>query len=184
MADSDAVLVTAARGGDERAFDELIARRNLDLRVFVAAHARDRDQLEEVCQATWVAAWQGLRGFSGAAPFDAWLRGIARNQLKRELTRRAQARARGGLAELAEAVVEATVADLDRGDEDAERRAARMPGCLERLAPRARALLLARDRDGVSLADLARRFKQPMGALATALWRVRASMRSCLDQAP
>ena len=67
MAESDTALVVAARDGDERAFGELIARCNLELRVFVAAHARDRDQLEEVCQATWVAAWQGLRGFSGTA---------------------------------------------------------------------------------------------------------------------
>ena len=172
-------LVTAAARGDEQAFTALIAGCNHDLRVFVAAHASNREQMEEACQATWVEAWKGLATFRGEAPFASWLRGIARNQLRRDMARQARSRASGGLAELAAAVAESMHLDLD--DTMAEARLLRLSACLEGLAPRARALLLARDRDGVPLGDLARRFKQPMGALATVLWRVRATMRLCLD---
>ncbi len=178
--DPDAELVEAARGGDAKAFTRLIERCNGELRIFVAAHAANQDQLEEVCQATWVAAWQGLAGFRGEAPFAAWLRGVARNQLRREFVRQARARASSGLAELVEAVDTAVRTDLE--EDAAERRLSRLPDCIGQLAPRARAMLLARDRDCVPLDALARHFKQPMGALATALWRIRLTMRSRLER--
>lgn len=177
--DPDVELVTAAARGDEQAFTALITCCNHDLRVFVAAHASNREQMEEACQATWVEAWKSLDSFRGEAPFASWLRGIARNQIRRDMARQARSRTRGGLAELATAVAESVHRDLD--DATAEARLLRLSSCLDGLAPRARAVLLARDRDGVPLGDLARRFKQPMGALATALWRVRAAMRLCLD---
>lgn len=179
--DPESALVAAAARGDEQAFTALITRCDHDLRVFVAAHASNREQMEEACQATWVEAWTGLTNFRGDAPFASWLRGIARNQIRRDMVRQARSRARGGMTELAEAVAESV--RLDSETTLVEARLHRLSACLDSLAPRARALLLARDRDGVPLGDMARRFKQPMGALATMLWRVRAAMRVCLDRA-
>ena len=171
--------LTAAQGGDPAAFERLVIACDRDLRMFVAAHAWNADHLDEVCQATWVIVWEKLHAWEPTAPFDHWLRGIARNLLKRDLVERARRRGVGGLSLLEEAVAADGLESLHQDTVDP--RLGRLSECLERLAPRARSLLLARDRDGVPLADLARRFKQPMGAIATLLWRVRGGVRTCLE---
>ena len=52
-----------------------------DLRIFVASRAVNQEQMEEICQTTWVTAWERRATWSREAPFDHWLRGIARNLL-------------------------------------------------------------------------------------------------------
>lgn len=179
--DNEAVvqLVERTRGGDAEAFTALVSALQRELRIFIAAHALDREQLEEIHQATWVTAFEKLSTYQPIAPFPHWLRGIARNLLRRDLEERA--RRRGGDADLlALAAVDEGLATLEREDDP---RLARLGGCLERLAPRARELVLARHRDGVPLAKLAQRFKQPAAALATALWRVRGALQACVEKA-
>ena len=170
----------AARTGDTAAFERVVRACGRELRIFVAAHAWNADHLNEVCQATWVIVWEKLPTWNPTAPFDHWLRGIARNLLKRDLVARARQRAVGGMALLEQALAAEGLAGIDEDTRDA-RRLTRLASCLDRLSPRARAVVLARDREGVPLADLARRFKQPMGALATLLWRIRGGLRDCLD---
>lgn len=172
-------LIAAARAGDRAAFTALVERCDRALRLFVAARAWDRDQLDEVVQATWVAAWQGLDGWRGEGAFAAWLCGIARNHLRRSADER---RRRGVPAEQVLAGLAAVAADDADGDADAAR-LLRLDGCLARLEPRLRSMLLAHDRDGEPLADLARRFRIDRGRIASALWRARALLRGCVDGA-
>lgn len=166
-----------ARAGSTDAFERLVRGLDSGLRVFVAAHAVDREQVEEVCQETWVTAWRKLPTWRPEAPFDHWLRGIAWILLRRDFATRGRQRRLGGHAMLEDALV-GDASEAPGGDDP---RLHRLAECMEGLSPRARTMWLARDRDGVPLADLARRFKQPMGAIATMLWRVRASLRTCLE---
>lgn len=174
--DREPGLIVAARAGDREAFAALVALRDRGLRRFVAARAWDRDQLEEVVQATWVAAWRGLSGWRGDGPFAAWLTGIARNQLRRAAEDR---RRRGGASD--EALAGLAAVDPDAAEaEETEARAARLDDCLARLEPRLRTMLLAHDRDGEALAALAIRFRIDRARIATALWRARALLRLCI----
>jgi RNA polymerase sigma-70 factor (ECF subfamily) len=170
--------LAAACSGDHAAFTRLVEALHHDLRVFIAAHAVNREQLEEICQATWVVVWQRIGQWREEAPFDHWLRGIARNLLREDLRRRARVATLAQAGVLDSIMVDDGIAHIDDAD---QRRRARLPACLEQLTPRARTLLLARDQDSQPLAELAQRFKQPMGALATMLWRIRSTMRACIE---
>ncbi len=173
-------LADAACAGDTNAFDVLIERLGRDLRIFVASRAVNQEQMEEICQTTWVTAWERRVTWSHEAPFDHWLRGIARNLLLQDLTRRSRERGRRSTDEIEHLLALDGIAQLDEGTDAV---AARLPTCLEQLSPRARAMLVARHADGESMASLARRFKQPVPTLATTLWRLRASIRLCLEGA-
>lgn len=179
MNDPLATAIGAARNGDTAAFDTLVGLLGRDLRNFVGAYAVDRDQLEEVCQTTWTTAWEHLGDWEPRAPFDHWLRGIARNLLRQDLARRRRNRSSGGQEMLEQLMLD----DGSEPDEVTDARLARLGGCLERLAPKARELLVARHCRDAPMAELAQRFRQPMAVLATQLWRVRATLRSCLDGA-
>ena len=170
--------ISAAQTGDHAAFTRLVEALHRDLRVYIAAYAVNRDHMEEVCQATWVAVWQRMRQWRDEAPFDHWVRGIARNLLREDLRRRMRVQSLPEITVLDRIMVDEGLEHLEKPH---DRRLDRLAGCLDRLAPRARTVLLARDQKSEPLAKLAKRFKQPMGALATMLWRIRSTLRQCLD---
>jgi RNA polymerase sigma-70 factor (ECF subfamily) len=179
-------LVERARDGDSMAFDQLVLCLHRNVAMTIAAHAISADQVEEVVQETWVIAYEQLGRYELRGTFLPWVKGIARNVLREHLRecRRVWHAGDGDLFDrlLGEAV-DRDLADEARA-EQGERRLARLSECLEALTPRARAVLVARDRDGEELGSLARRFKQPKEALATALWRIRLAVRHCLETAP
>src|SRR4051812_20321443 len=84
--DTDGELVQAARGGDARAFEELLARHAPTIEaVAVSVACRRVDPAEVAAEAAW-RAWRSLGHVARPESFGAWLRGIAAN-VTRELLR-------------------------------------------------------------------------------------------------
>ena len=81
-------LARAAKGGDSEAFAALITALHLPLRRFLAARAISSDQVEELLQDTFVAAWQGLPQWRGDGSPRSWVVGIAANLLRADVRRR------------------------------------------------------------------------------------------------
>lgn len=77
--DPDASLVTAARGGDARAFDALVYRYQARLSQFVRARLDSAIDCDDVAQDVFVTAWRCLPNFRGDSRFKTWLFGIALN---------------------------------------------------------------------------------------------------------
>src|SRR5262245_56723928 len=72
-ASEERLLIDAARAGDRSAFGRLVeAHEQAALRTAMAALGR-REDAEDVAQEAFVAAWQKLPGFRGAATFKTWL---------------------------------------------------------------------------------------------------------------
>lgn len=179
-------LVLRARAGEAAAFDGLVVALHRQVRLTIAAYASGAEQAEEVLQAAWVTAYEQLDRYEPRGTFLAWVKGIARNLLREELRERRRVHCAGGGDDIERLLTEDALVAIEAGEREAEerdRRLDRLAGCLERLEPRARALLLARDRDGEALPSLARRYKRNVEALATILWRIRLSMRRCLEGA-
>ncbi len=91
-ADDDA-LVTAARNGEMRAFEELVARHRDKIYARAFSMMRSEDEAIDLSQEAWVKAWQRLQQFHGESSFATWVTRIVINlcldqlrKLKRQRT--------------------------------------------------------------------------------------------------
>lgn len=74
---SDERLITATLSGDDEAFALLVARHKRKVFSLAARFARDRDELEDICQEVFIKAFENLKAFRREAPFEHWLSRIA-----------------------------------------------------------------------------------------------------------
>jgi RNA polymerase sigma-70 factor (ECF subfamily) len=84
----DRELVGQAQAGDMPAFDELVRRYHGSLYCYLYRTCRNGAEAEEMTQESFVKAWEGIRGFRGAASFKTWLFRIATNLCINRLSRR------------------------------------------------------------------------------------------------
>lgn len=74
---SDTYLVETALRGDDGSFAELVSRHKRRVFGLAARFARDRDELEDLCQDTFVRAYEHLKDFRRDGHFEHWLLRIA-----------------------------------------------------------------------------------------------------------
>ncbi len=178
-------LVVTAQGGDRDAFAAVVVGLYPQLAGFLAFHAPTPDVMDEIIQATFVTAFERLATYEPRATFAGWLKGIARNLLRQELTRRA--RLTGSDLEVIEGLLaSAAQTDLERAEQHADEQSAllaRLRRCFERLSPRTRQIAERRFIEDVPLGRLAQQFKQSRAAIAKILFVVRRDLRQCAEQA-
>src|SRR5271156_5810119 len=80
-------LVVAAQGGDREAFTSLVVEFYPQLAGFLAFHAPTPEMMDELVQSTLVTAFERIGEYQPTGSFAGWLKGIARNLLRRELAR-------------------------------------------------------------------------------------------------
>jgi RNA polymerase sigma-70 factor (ECF subfamily) len=66
-------LVAASREGDRAAFGELIRRHEHRVFRLAGRFFRGREDVEEVAQETFLAAWRRLGTYEARAPFEHWI---------------------------------------------------------------------------------------------------------------
>lgn len=79
MQDPDPRTVQRARGGDLRAFEELVRAYQGEVYRFAWHLTRDRTLAQDVTQDTFLRAFRFIRGYRGEQRFGSWLFAIARN---------------------------------------------------------------------------------------------------------
>lgn len=178
-------LVVSAQGGDRQAFSRVVVEVYPQLAGFLAFHAPSPELMDEILQATFVAAFQQLDDYDPRGTFAGWLKGIARNLLRRELGRRAR------LQGTDRAAIEALLADAalqapeeETSDEHKADLLARLRGCLDKLSPRMRLIAERRFVQDVPLNVLAQQFKQTRASLAKIIFTVRRDLRACAERTP
>ena len=175
-------LIQAVSQDDVASFEALFHRIHRPLWVQITARAPVPDLVDEVLQNTVIAIWEAIPRYRPSGHPWAWVRTIARNQLGKALRLRGQEAVLSGcvldawLCREAEAELVAEAAAAAQ-----ERLVQQLTRCLAELGDRARRLLLLHHVEGESLKQLARRFKQSEGSLATTLYRLRARLRQCAD---
>jgi len=76
---SDEHLIKVVLDGDDEAFSELVRRYKQRIFRLASRFVKDSDELEDVCQETFIKAYQSLNKFRGDAPFEHWITRIAVN---------------------------------------------------------------------------------------------------------
>ena len=174
-------LVTLAQGGDHDAFARLVVAVYPQLAGFLAFHAPTPELMDEILQSTFVTAFEHLGEYEPRGTFPGWLKGIARNLLRRELSRRSRL-ASSDLSVIEGLLADAALVDLEREVDADEVRAgilARLRQCLERLSPRSRLIAERRFIEDVPLSRLAQQFKQSQASIAKIIFVVRKELRTC-----
>jgi RNA polymerase sigma-70 factor, ECF subfamily len=94
-ADEDGELVERLRGGEERAFVDLVARHHAAMLRLAASFVSSRAVAEEVVQDTWVGVLRGVGGFAGRSSFKTWLLRILVNRARTTAAREGRTLALG-----------------------------------------------------------------------------------------
>ncbi len=75
----DDVLVKKAKGGDEKAYKELVDKYERALYFHILKMVKDREQVEDLVQEAFVKAFDNLNTYSTNYAFSTWLYRIATN---------------------------------------------------------------------------------------------------------
>jgi len=89
---SDQELVGAAKKGDMRAFEELVARHRDKIYARAFSMMRNEDEATDLSQEAWVKSWQRLKQFQGDSSFGTWMTRIVINLCLDQLRRRKRQR--------------------------------------------------------------------------------------------
>ena len=81
-------LIRRAKGGDERAFSELVTRYEGPVYNFAFKVCRDREKAGETLQDTFLTVYRKLAQFDGRSAFTTWLYRIVANHCKMKHRRR------------------------------------------------------------------------------------------------
>lgn len=154
------------------------------LLAYLYAATGDRVLAEDAAQEVFLIAYQKRAEFRKSQPFGAWLRGIARNVVRRHL----EGRTRGTvflLSETAWDTMDQGAAGLEKAHVNPDYQADRLAilgKCLGRLTERARGLIEGRYKEGLSLENLARKSGLAAASVPVVLHRARAALSECVKK--
>ena len=179
MLKTDEELVTACLGGENAAFDELVGRWNPRIRGAIYRMLGSYDEARDLSQETFLKAYRALPGFKGEARFSSWLYQIAMN-LCRDRLRRGRGRFTVGLE-----AVDAEAARLPGSqatdtlvERDVRRRVAE---AVAELAAEHREVLVLKEYEGLTFAEIAEVTGLPLSTVKTRLYRALGALRGRLE---
>ena len=188
--DDDRQDVELSRKGDLDAFERLVVRHqkgmlNISLRM-VGSH---EDALE-VVQDSFVSAYRNIRDFDGRSKFRTWLCAIVMNMSRNRIEQMKSRSQREGSSihdpvEGVDGSMTREFADpemaADRKMEQAERQAV-VWRCIKALEEEFRAIVVLRDIQGYSYAEIGSVLRIPDGTVKSRLFRARDDLRDCLKR--
>jgi RNA polymerase sigma factor (sigma-70 family) len=164
---TEAHVVTLAALGDDRAFAELVRRRQSTLRGMLRRLCGDATLADDLAQETFVQAWRTLAQLRNAGAFGGWLKQVA----VRVWLQHAR---RGKLAlETLEEAEDAAVPEFE-GRLDLER-------ALERLNPPQRLCVVLSYGEGLSHGEIADSTGWPLGTVKSHVARGGARLKQWLQ---
>ncbi len=179
--DPDLELIERARGGEEAAFGELVARHQGRILGLAWRVAGSRAEAEEIAQDAFVRAWQALPGFRGESRFSTWLHRITTRVAldRREVVRRRERREVGVEEEFLAGLAAAPDPGVDGDRITARARMALLAG----LSEAQRTAVTLHYLEDQSVIEVAQAMNVPENTVKTHLSRARAAMRDAFLRA-
>jgi RNA polymerase sigma-70 factor (ECF subfamily) len=172
---AEASVVALAISGDDRAFAELVRRRQGMVRELMRRLSGDAAFAEDLAQQAFVQAWRQLKRLRSPGAFGSWLRAIAVNVWLQE-ARRAPARLETAESELPEPEPDGPpAADLAASRLDLSR-------ALLRLKPPERVCVVLCYAEGLSHGEIAEATGWPLGTVKSHVTRGAGRLRAWLSK--
>jgi RNA polymerase sigma-70 factor (ECF subfamily) len=184
----DARLVSRVVAGDADAFEELFNRHRRRVSLIAGRFFRQREQIEEVVQESFMKAYFALPDFANGQDnsFASWIARIAFNVCYDELRRlkRRPESAGGDISEEEEAWLKAQLRATGVGDDVEAATIARdlADKLLARLSPEDRLLLVMLDVEGMSVAEIGKSNEWSISKVKVRAHRARAHLRRVLER--
>ncbi len=172
MTTDDASLAARARDGDSQAFVELVARHQDRVFRFVLRMTGSRDEAMDLAQETFMKAWQAMPRWRPDARFGTWLLQIARNGALDALRRRT-------VVEFMPLDEDAVVVDPTPTPEaqlHTRQRFGLLDTALRHIAVEHREVLLLREVEELSYAEIAAALDLAEGTVKSRIARARAAL--------
>ncbi len=154
-----------------------IARHQSRLRAFVRCLLVRSSDVDDILQEINSVLWQKANEFQPGSDFWAWASQIARFKALNHLRKLGRER----LVFDDAALEQLSAAASEKLDQFDERRAA-LDQCLRKLPPPQRQLLDLRYSAGQTIESISASIGRPSGAVRQALFRIRATLQSCIER--
>ena len=164
-----------------RLFEALVQENAQGLMIYLRSMLRDDHAVEEVFQETLITAWQVLDRFEQERSFGRWVRGIARNVVRKHWRQAAHP-----LVLTDESIldlVDARIESVQRMRNDLlDERLDRLRACIDTLPSRYRAAVDLRYQDDVRGLELAERLGTTWENTKKLLQRGRKLLHECMQR--
>lgn len=173
-------LVAEALDGSDAAFQQLVLLEQQRVRVYLSRYVYSSDQVDDIAQDVFLAAYRRLSTFRFESKFSTWLLAIARNKamqfLRSEIRRR---RRRENYLESAVVQQRLEQAESEKPALQLERIDA-LKSCLAQLPSHGRELLEKFYFKKVSTSEIAEAESKNDGAIRMKLFRLRQKLANCV----
>jgi len=178
--DADALLVREAQAGSRAAFDMLVLKYQRRVERLLSRSVRSPDDVADLCQETFLAAYRALPAFRGESTFYTWIYRIAINAAKRHRARQRPVESlddeEGTLGTDAAPSDDATPETLLAGRQLARE----LDEAVAALAEDQRRALLLREVDGLSYDEIGDLMDCPPGTVRSRIFRAREAVAARL----
>lgn len=166
--------------GNREAFRIIVRAYSLPLRSYLASQLHHPDDVDDLAQEVFLAAYRNLGVFRRGSDFGAWLRGIARHRLHDHFRR---SRRRNNTLERFRLEVARTIeTDLEQAAADDRSEAIEaLLRCIARLPEKLRRVVRA-GLEGSKAAALAEALATSVGAVYTLHYRANQLLRECVQK--
>jgi RNA polymerase sigma-70 factor (ECF subfamily) len=179
LAEDDLELLNKAGNGDSRAFHALVDRHANELFRLASSLSSSRSDAEDIVQETFLGAFRGIRKFDGRASVKTWLKRILVRQAARAWHQSRGLRKSVSL-EAVDTELRPSVSTRVPSATAAVDRKIDMAAVLRTLSPEYREILVLREYEQMSYAEIALALDVPQGTVESRLHRARAELRSRL----
>lgn len=182
---SEAELVRLARQGDESVFALLVEQNQSRIYNLALRMTRNPDDAAELTQEAFLNAWRGLSKFQGESSFSTWLYRLTSN-LCIDFLRREKRRSGLSMTVSLDDEEEGRQADVPderfSPEQSAERREVQelIRAGLRSLSEEHRRVLVLRELDGLSYAEIAQLLGLEEGTVKSRIARARLALRKYL----
>ena len=172
---SDSILIKDFQNGNEQAFNEIVNRYKDKLNTYVFYFVNDTDLSEDIVQDTFLILWKKKHTYKEIAKFSTWLYTIAGNLARSELRKRKR---RGTLnfSEISEK--EFVIEDVKEDTSEQEYLSKQVYKTLNTLESDTRNIIILRDIQELSYADISIILNLPIGTVKSRINRARLKLKS------